>query len=348
MTPAYRLPSSNRIRCWFGVILLSLACSIAGWAFAQDERSPTSSIQRLGRTLFFDASLSADGKISCASCHRPDYEFAEPRAVSQGTFGRMGTRNAPSLLARQPTELLMWDGRRETLEAQVLEPVTNPVEHGLADFTALKKRLAAQSGYVKLLGESFGTVDVENVQPQQIADALAAFVTALPREPTRVELFLAGEASALDPHERRGMTIFQERARCSECHLIQGRNAGVSDGKFHSVGIGIDAQTNLAQLSRRGFEQVKQRGLDHVVLSDAELAALGRFLVTRDPRDIGKFRTPGLRRVSRTAPYMHDGSVATLEEALDRELYYRSLVLGSPISLTLDEREDLLRFLRAL
>ncbi len=348
MLPAYKLPSSNRIRSWFGLILLSLACGSAGWAVAQDERSTSPPIQRLGRALFFDGSLSADGKISCASCHRPDYEFAEPRAVSQGTFGLTGTRNAPSLLARQPTEPLLWDGRRDTLESQVLAPLTNPVEHGLADFTALTKRLAANPNYLSLLGESFGLADISKVQPQQIAAALSAFVTALPRDPTRVELYLAGEDSALDPNERRGMTIFRERAQCSACHLVQGRNAGVSDGKFHSVGIGIDPQADLAQIARRGFALVKQRGLDHVVLSDAELAALGRFLVTSDPRDIGKFRTPGLRRVSQTAPYMHDGSIKTLEGALDRELYYRSLVSGSPISLTLDEREDLLRFLRAL
>ena len=125
-------------------------------AVAQDERSTAPPISGFGRALFFDSSLSADGKISCATCHRPDYEFAEPRAVSQGTFGLTGTRNAPSLLARQPTEPPLWDGRRDTLESQVLAPLTNPVEHGLADFTALTKRLAASPNYLALLGESFG------------------------------------------------------------------------------------------------------------------------------------------------------------------------------------------------
>jgi cytochrome c peroxidase len=348
LLPTYRLPSSSRLRLLFGLALLSLACGTAGWALAADEGGTPPYLQQLGRKLFFDASLSADGKVSCASCHRPDHEFADPRSVSQGVFGRTGTRNAPSLLARQPEEPLMWDGRRGTLESQVLDPLTNSFEHGLSDFTELSRRLAANPAYLPLFRESFAVTDMAQVQPGQVANSLAAFVGALPREPTPVERYLAGNVSALDDHEKRGMVIFRERARCADCHLMRSQAAAVSDGTYHSVGIGLDPQANLAQIARRGFAQVSLRGLDSVVLSDAEVAALGRFLVTSDPRDIGKFRTPGLRRVSRTAPYMHDGSVATLEEALDRELYYRSLALGSPISLTPDEREDLLRFLRAL
>lgn len=348
MAPVCKSLSFRRPGSFLCVCLAVVVCSAAGWASAQELSSSSSLLKQLGEKLFFDASLSADGKVSCATCHRPDYEFAEPRAVSQGVLGRTSTRNAPSLSARQPTDPLMWDGRRETLESQVLDPLTNPVEHGLADFAAVRNRLAADPAYKPILSASFKITDSAQIESEHVAKALSAFVAALPKEPTRVERYLEGDISALDDHEKRGMAIFRERARCADCHLIQHRLAAVSDSKYHSVGIGIDSIPDLTQAARRGFTHVKRPEIDHIILTDAELAALGRFLVTGDPRDIGKFRTPGLRRVSGTAPYMHDGSVATLDEAVDRELYYRSLALGSPISLTPDERADLLRFLKAL
>jgi cytochrome c peroxidase len=331
-------------RNWIALFLLSTGFALA--AGPGDAQSvPESPSHRLGRALFFDARLSADGKVSCASCHSPDTEFADLRAVSVGAFDRAGTRNAPSLLARQQSDPLFWDGRRDRLESQVLDPFTNPVEHALKDHAELLAKIHGLEEYRPLFNQAFRT-SLERVQVQQVAAALAEFVSSIPRAPTAVERFLGGEESALDANEQRGLVIFRERAKCATCHVVSDRSAGSSDGKFHSVGIGFDS--NLAATARRGHELVRHRGLDHMVLSDPKIAALGRFLVTSNPRDIGKFRTPGLRRVSRTAPYMHDGSVRTLEEALDRELYYRSLESGSPLTLTPDERVDLLKFLEAL
>jgi cytochrome c peroxidase len=329
-----------------GIALLSLSMGFAlagGPLGAQSIPEPPS--RRLGKTLFFDARLSADGKVSCATCHSPDTEFADLRAVSVGAFNRTGTRNAPSLLARQHWDPLFWDGRRDRLESQVLDPFTNPVEHGLKDQAELLGKLRGLEEYRPLFLEAFNTL-LEDVHEGQIAAALAEFVSSIPRAATAVERFLRGEEAALSANEQRGLAIFRERAKCATCHIVSDRFAGSSDGRYHSVGIGFDS--NVAAAARKGHELVRQRGLDHLVLLDPKIAALGRFLVTGDPRDIGKFRTPGLRRVSKTAPYMHDGSVRTLEQALDRELYYRSLESGSPLTLTPDERADLLKFLEAL
>jgi len=241
----------------------------------------------------------------------------------------------------------MWDGRRPSLESQVLEPLMNSTEHGLADLNELLSKLHANDEYKALFAEGLG-VALDNVQPKHVAEALSAFVDGLPRPPTAVELYLTGNSSALNEHQKRGLVIFRKRAKCAECHLIRDGQAAVADGKFHSVGVGLGNREDLAVLATRAFSAIQDKKLDEVVLSDRDLASLGRFLVTQEPRDIGKFRTPGLRRVSKTAPYMHDGSVATLEEALDRELYYRGLTSGSPIDLTPDERADLIHFLKSL
>jgi len=332
--------------CCIALITLVALAVMAEAAVFATERTE-SAVQRLGRILFFDPNLSADGKVSCATCHQPSHEFAENRAVSAGAFGRVGTRNAPSLLGRRTNDPLFWDGRRPTLESQVMDPIFNPFEHGLASMDELLKKLGADTAYEPLFAAAFEQ-STSKVSAANVARALTDFVASIPSAPTRVERFLAGDRKALTDSEKQGMEIFAKRAQCAQCHLIDQRSAGFSDGKFHSVGIGLAQDTPIAPLVLRALEKVNAVGLDAAIFSDPEVSQLGRFLVTKDPRDISKFRTPALRRVSATAPYMHDGSIGTLEEALDRELYYRSLASGIPIALTPDERANLLAFLSAL
>ena len=181
------------------------------------------------------------------------------------------------------------------------------------------------------------------ITAENIAAALTVFVSSLPTNKSRVERYLAGDQHALTDLEKEGMTLFRGRAQCAQCHLVTDSAAGISDRRFHSVGIGIEA-AQLADLAIRALKTVEKDGIDAAILLNTDMSHLGRFLVTKEPRDIGKFKTPGLRHASITSPYMHDGSVPTLEEALDRELYYRSLASGTPLALTNDERAQLLAF----
>jgi cytochrome c peroxidase len=295
----------------------------------------------LGRRLFFDARLSANGKVSCASCHQPDQAFADGRRTAVGVEERRGTRNTPSLLNAAFQSSQFWEGRRGSLEEQVLDPLVSPVEHGLPDKAALLDLIRADASYVREFGLE--------VQARHVARALAAFVRSLALGGSAFDRHLyGGERAALSDSAARGLDLFRGRARCTDCHTIGERDASFSDGRFHAVGIGLDRiAPKLAALAAR-VVRMPQTEVDALVALDGEVAALGRFLVTRDPADIGKFRTPSLRNVALTAPYMHDGSVATLEEALDHELYYRGRLQGRPLVLTPAEKRDLIAFLRSL
>jgi cytochrome c peroxidase len=302
----------------------------------------------LGKKLFSDTSLSADGKVACATCHQPARAFAEMTPTSKGTGGRMGTRNAPSLLNVVYQQTLFWEGRRPTLEEQVLDPLMNPVEHGLDSQEALLHRLRADPIYVAAFKSAFG-MSSSPISTVQIAQALAAYLRTLISAVSSFDRYqFAGDAKALSESAQRGFQIFTGRAECAVCHRIEKDHALFTDHQFHSAGVGLDRiREHLPRWVKQAYESAPA-ALGQAILHEPELAELGRFLVTKDPRDIGKFKTPSLRNVALTAPYMHDGSIATLEDALDQELYYRSLSTGQPIILTPDEKAELLAFLKAL
>jgi len=302
----------------------------------------------LGRKLFFDTRLSADGKVSCASCHRPDAAFADGRTVAVGVEGRRGTRNTPSLLNAALHASQFWEGRRGSLEEQVLDPLVNPMEHGLPDRKALLELLRRDAAYPEEFRRAFGS-DSAGIELDQAAAALAAFVRSLTAEDSPADRFIyRGERDALSEPALRGLQLFRGRAQCAACHTVGERDATFSDDGFHAVGTGLERiAPKLGSLATRVARMSKDEA-EALISGDADVAALGRFLVTRDPADIGKFRTPSLRNVALTAPYMHDGSVATLEEAVERELYYRSRLQGRPLVLTPAEKADLVAFLRSL
>lgn len=302
----------------------------------------------LGKRLFFDARLSADGKTHCASCHQPEKAFSDGIRVSQGTAGRTGTRNAPSLINVAFVSSLFWDGRRDTLEAQALDPFTNPNEHGLVSHDVLVKKVDTDETYRKAFASVFGSGKESAITAKRISQAISAFLRSLVAGGSPVDRYLyGGEKNALTPAATRGLELFRGRAGCAECHVIGVHDALLSDGKFHSLGVGMeDIRARLAVLATRAMQH--NAPLDHIVLQDAELAELGRFLVTRDPRDIGKYKTPSLRNVALTAPYMHNGKIATLEEAVEREIYYRGFTTNRPLIVTPSEKEDLVAFLKSL
>ena len=277
---------------------------------------------QLGRRLFFDPVLSHDSTVACASCHRPESAFASNDKVAIGIAGRKGTRNAPSVLNRGYGEVFSWDGRAETLESQVAGPLTNENELGNADVESVVARLKADPQYVKEFSNAFEGDGAEAVNAENLARAIATFQRVLVYGETGVDRFRASEYTALSREARQGMWIFESRGMCWKCH--SGEN--FSDEEFHNTGVSFG-----------------QSGRD-----------VGRFEVTKDESDRFKFKTPSLRAVSLTAPYMHDGSQATLKEVV--EFYNRGGAVQDPqldkdmkpLKLTETEVGYLVEFLKAM
>lgn len=270
----------------------------------------------LGRALFFDPILSARRSVACASCHRPDLGFADDRKVSRGIEGYLTRRNAPSLFNKGISTNLLWDGRAATLEDQVVMPIENPEEMGLGTAAAIN-RLSADEGYAKRFKDVFG----REVDEAALKASLAAFVRALTAGDSPVDKFRDGDVSELAVDEEAGLWIFEGKGRCWKCH----NGPNFSDESFHNTGIGA---------------------------KDGEPEP-GRHKITKTEGDQGKFRTPGLRMLTKTAPYMHDGSLATLEEVVEfyrragNENSHRSTRLA-PLTLTDKEAKQLVAFLKAL
>ena len=246
---------------------------------------------RLGRWLFYDARLSADGTISCATCHRPENGFSEPTPVSTGIHGAKGARKSqPILNAAWPVyPVWFWDGRAASLADQVSGPIENPVEMGSSLERAVAT-IAALRGYPPYFREAFGS---DAVDLPRISEAIAAYEATRLSGNSRWDRYEAGDEGALSALEAYGRELFFGRADCKQCHL----GPSLSDGRFHNLGVGWSEPPPLAPLMS-GF------------------ADRGRYEVTKDPRDVGAFKTPTLRDVSRRAPYMHDGSVPDLWEAV--------------------------------
>ncbi|MCI0541793.1 MAG: hypothetical protein L0Z50_41885, partial [Verrucomicrobiales bacterium] len=272
----------------------------------------------LGRRLFFDKQLSRDGTVSCASCHHPDKAFTDGRALPIGVGGLQGRRSAPSLLNSAYTTSQFWDGRITTLEKQALIPLTSPGEMG----NTLEAVLASLSGdpsYGEMLAKAFGS---EGMTASRIADALATYQRSLVAANTPYDRYLLRkDESALSSAALRGLKLFRGKARCAFCH----EGSLFTDQKFHNTGVSWGKQP-----------------LD-----------LGRHEFTRKEGDQGKFKTPSLRHLLLTAPYMHDGSVKTLADVL--EFYNRGAGANpyldpaiQPLNLSRDEKLEVLEFLSRL
>lgn len=326
--------------------LVAIAVATGISAASAEPPDQSDAVQRLGAKLFFDRRLSADGNISCASCHIPEQAFSDGKATAEGVRGERGSRNTPSLINVSAQGALFWDGRRDSLEEQAGDPFINRSEHGLGSHAELIQRLQADPSYEKAFMRAFGEPIIE---ASGVFGALAAFQRSLQAGQSVFEQHFAGVGGArLSAAAQRGYALFVGRGQCSSCHLVEERTAPLTDGKFHAIGIGLgDVAERLPALVRRVSRETPET-LAVLLTGDRDLAALGRFVVSKDPRDIGAFRTPSLHNVAVTAPYMHDGSVATLEEAVAREVHYRGQQVGRALILTAAERADLVEFLKAL
>lgn len=303
---------------------------------------------KLGRALFHDKRLSADGTVSCATCHRPELTHSDGLPVSEGTAGLKGTRNAPSIVNAAYLTSLFWDGRRQSLEDQAQDPFTDSAEHGFTDQNTLLEQIRGLPEYQVAFKQAFG-VDRGAISIGHVTKAIAAFERTLVAGNSPVDrYYYGGDKASLSQSAIKGLSLFTGRAGCAKCHTIGSDGALFTDQDFHSLGVGLKRiEPRLAEIARLAFnaEGLAQAGGK---VSAADLAELGRFRVTKMAADIGKFRTPSLRNVAVTAPYMHDGSVPTLEAAVDLEVYYRGIESGRPLILTPVEKADLLSFLTAL
>jgi len=302
----------------------------------------------LGRKLFFDQRLSADDTISCAKCHVPEKGFSDGRPLALGVSGQLGSRKTPSLLNVALTTSEFWDGRRPTLEVQALDPLFNPREHGLTDSDSLLALLRSDPAYREAFRDAFGIAPGQ-IHREHIGEAIASFERTLLAGDSAFDRYeYADSKSAMSASSQRGLVLFRGRAQCASCHTIGADAASFSDEQFHSLGVGFSKiEARLDKTATRAANSTPDE-LDRLILSDADVAELGRFNVTKHPADIGKFKTPSLRNVALTGPYMHDGSVKTLEDAVDMEVYYRSLEANRPLILTPAEKTDLVAFLQSL
>lgn len=282
---------------------------------APEENAPTPERIALGRALFYDVRLSSTREVSCSSCHRQANAFADPERVSRGVGGRLGVRNAPALVNAAWATSLFWHGGAATLEVQAIEPIRNPNEMDFS-LAGAAERLARDADMVAAFQRAYGAMPSEATIPR----ALASFVRSLVSGDSRYDRFRRGDQTALDAAERRGMDLFMgERAQCFHCHA------------------GFNFTTN-------GFRNNGTRPDD---------PDMGRASITLREADHGKFRVPTLRNVGASAPYMHDGSLPTLESVIEH--YDRGgaghrntdPVIG-PLRLSASEKTDLVAFLRAL
>ncbi len=271
----------------------------------------------LGKQLYFDGRLSKNNAISCAFCHNPFTGFADPRQTSIGVGGGIGGRQAPTVYNTGFIPFQFWDGRAGSLEEQALGPIANPVE--MAEVLEhVVKKLAKIKGYQQQFRAVFGT----DVNLQGIAEAIAAYERTVVSTNSAFDKYVLGDAKAMDESAVRGMALFKGKARCILCH----NGPNFTDNQFHNLGV------PQAGPMKEDF---------------------GRFSVTRQEQDKGAFKTPTLRSITETAPYMHDGVFKTLEEVIDfldqgggSNPHLSPMV--KPLGLTKEDKADLVAFLKAL
>ena len=274
----------------------------------------------LGRLLFFDKRLSANNTIACASCHIPALAFTDGQPVSTGINSQQGGRSAPTAINRGFSTAQFWDGRAATLEDQSIGPFANLIEHGFASHDELIKKINSIKGYKELFNNVYGK---SKLTKENVGRAIAAFQRTLISGNSPFDRFdYDGDQKAISESAKRGKNLFFDKARCNLCHM----GTNFSDEKFHNIGIGWD---------------------------DSDTLDLGRYRVSKNEKDLGAFKTPTLREITKTAPYMHDGRFATLEDVIKH--YNKGGVKNPfldnqviPLNLSDSEIKDLLSMLRSL
>jgi len=297
---------------------------------APADNLPTPEKIALGERLFHDPRLSRSGQIACASCHERDLGWADGRKVSFGHGRQPGRRNAPSVMMSAWMQTLFWDGRVGSLEEQALMPIEDPLEMAFS-VSELESRLNTETDYPQAFAEVFAE---RRVSAANLARALAAYQRSLSPRNDRFDRFLGGQRQLLNDQQLLGLHLFRTRARCMNCHS----GPALTDHRFHNLGLHF-------------YGRARQD--------------LGRYDVTADPADVGAFRTPSLRGVGRSAPYMHHGMLPQLRGVVtmynngmphpaptsaqaDDPLFPQPDPLLKPLRLNAEELEALTAFLQIL
>jgi len=279
----------------------------------------------LGKQLFFDKRLSKNDTISCADCHRVKDGWSDPRPNSIGIASFPTERNSQSIINVGYSKFFFWDGRSMSLEEQAVEPITNPHEMGMDSLDEVVEKISKIAGYA----EQFDLVFDDGITSKNIGDSISAFERTLVGGNSPYDRFINGDETALSESAIRGKEVFFKQGHCSACHS----GPLFTDNGFHNIGVGLGADP--------GAEDTETGRPDDS----------GRFTVTGRKGDRGSFKTPSLRDIHLTAPYMHDGQIATLEEVvefydrgggknpqLDEEMF--------PLKLTAEQKSDLVEFLK--
>ena len=316
----------------------------------------------LGKKLFNDKRFSTTGEVNCATCHDGGKAFTDsPLRVSEGINKLTGTRNAPTVINAAYMKTQFWDGREPDLEHQSKGPIVNPVEMGQPNHDPVVKLVQGDKEYQKMFKAAFG-ISPKKITIDHVAKAIASFERTILAGDSPFDRYMyGGDKTAMSESAIRGMRVFRFEGRCVSCHTTSETYALFSDSKFHNLNVNFDKISGSIDSVTEAFKRDKAGGmdLDVTVLTDTEASELGRFVVSTHAADIGAFKTPTLRNVALTAPYMHDGSLKTLEEVVD---FYNNggrvnpddpindFQSGGirPLNLTDQQKADLVEFLKAL
>ena len=308
----------------------------------------------LGERLFFDGRLSADGTVACSTCHDPARAFTDGRPTSIGIDGRVGQRNAPTILNALYDKTQFWDGRVKTLEEQAALPIVNPIEMGQPSLDAAVARIAAVAEYQ----DGFRSVFGRPPNGPDLLRALAAYERTQISFDSPFDHFVAGDENAIDDSAKHGWLLFNTRARCNKCHALSENERDATffmDNDFHNIGIGI-IRHNVVALARQAERLINSgdaTAIDRAAIQ-TDMSSLGRFLITKKKSDSASFKTPGLRNVLVTGPYFHDGSQETLWDVMDH--YNKGDGVQNPwldediqpLALTEGEIDEVVSFLASL
>lgn len=305
----------------FSLVMVLIVLTATSFSPFHREIEPKTKAE-LGALLFKDKRFSKNNTISCSSCHIPEFAFSDTVAISIGADGLPGKRNTPSIMNMAFRPYFFYDGRAASLEDQVVFPVEDHLEMNVS-FDEACRKIALDSTYVLYFKNIFSAPPT----PDNIKLAIAAFERTLETSDTPFDRWMAGDSLAMTPSQVRGRELFmdEEKTKCFACHF----SPDFTGDEFHNIGL-----------------------FDGKLLNDS-----GRFSITKNPADIGRFKTPGLRNIAITGPYMHNGMFRTLMEVLEYyndpyavvpEPAHMDTLLNKPLGLTREELTDIENFLHAL
>ncbi len=311
----------------------------------QPKDNPTTPAKvELGKFLYFDPRLSGDGSTSCATCHTPQDAWGKNQVLSPAYPGNEHFRHSPTILNSAYNTLQFWDGRAKSLEEQAEKPIISPFEMNL-HYDLMIERLKAISKYRQMFKKAFPD-EPNPINLKNTVKAIASFERTIVCNDTPLDKYLKGDKNALTEKQKLGLKLFTGKAGCIQCH----NGANLTDNQFHITGVPKSkAEDKVLTKITRNFVLI-QAGFKNPEKIDRDL---GRYFLTKNPKDKGSFKTPTLRNVDLTPPYMHNGAFKTLQEVVEfynkggGDVPNKDLRL-KPLNLTKSEKKALIAFLKAL